>query len=137
MPTARAKVRGTYPFMAPEVLCGEGISEASDVWSLAMLFSVLLSGDEPFAAATSQCKNPAQVPFVLKDRLEQGERPALGGLAAQGLQTLVTSMWAQDPERRPRAAEVRDRLLAARQGGERRMAEELARAKEELRRRER
>lgn len=45
--------RGTPSYMAPEQARGERVSPATDVWALGVVFYRCLSGQTPFAAATS------------------------------------------------------------------------------------
>lgn len=45
-------VAGTPGFMAPEQLIGEPVDERADVWALAALTYLMLTGDEPYPART-------------------------------------------------------------------------------------
>ena len=87
--------------MAPEVLRGHKPSQASDIFSLAVLFNETLMGQPPYA----HLDNDTAVGLAVI----QGERPAVLDPSSPGtllLLELIRSMWADDPRARPEATEV-------------------------------
>ena len=90
-----------FRYMAPEVLRGQKPSQASDIFSLAMLLNETLMGQPPYAHLDN---DPAVGLAVI-----QGERPAALNPSSPGallLLQLIQSMWADDPRARPEATEV-------------------------------
>ena len=87
--------------MAPEVLRGDKPSQASDIFSLAMLLNETLMGQPPYAHLDN---DPAVTHAVTL-----GERPEIldpFSPSTQLLVELIRSMWADDPKVRPDATEI-------------------------------
>lgn len=58
-PRDRGELLGTVQYMAPEYFLGEGGSEGSDLYSLAVIVYQMLSGRLPYGAAVSQARTRA------------------------------------------------------------------------------
>ncbi|GLY08164.1 serine/threonine-protein kinase [Actinoplanes sp. NBRC 101535] len=93
---------GTLSYMAPERLDGLKVTPAVDVFAWGVLITYAATGRTPFAADT---------PTATAMRILTG-KPELGRLDGD-LRALVEHALAKDPEDRPTAQEVLDRLLAA------------------------
>ncbi|WP_369168926.1 protein kinase [Streptomyces sp. R28] len=99
------KTVGTPPYMSPEQCLGQPVTAASDIYSLGCLLCELLTGDVPFFATSAMplrahhLKTPA--PSILMRRAD----------IPTALDSLVTSMLAKDPDKRPQAEAVYEALL--------------------------
>ena len=144
--------RGTPGYMAPEVLRGASPKKPSDVFSFAMLVSMLLTGDAPFG----HLQDPMQIGFAM---VNEGARPPLpsslssssaseaGGLGAD-VESLVQRCWAAEASDRPEARDIDRELVRlstefrarahadAAAARERRLEEEIERLKRAAARRE-
>ena len=78
---------------SPEVLTDkrEKVSEISDVWSLGLVVSEIISGDIPFD--TPACRNMTIDEFV--QALENNLRPPLPSSAEDWLSALVSILYTQ------------------------------------------
>ena len=104
--TLEERLMGTLSYMAPEQAAGERASGATDVWAAALTLYAHLAGRNPFKART--------LPDLL-EKLREGARPlsdARPDLPKTLSDTLMRAL-DHDPRKRPDAAELRDRLLAA------------------------
>lgn len=114
-PRARAGggAEGTPGYMAPEQCRGEPLSEAVDVWALALLALALCGAPHPFGPIDEQ---------VTARVLDPAVAPALPAAVAQrlspALAVLVERSLARAPALRPAAAEWLRALDAACAGGE-------------------
>mmetsp|Transcript_64207 Transcript_64207/g.147126 ORF Transcript_64207/g.147126 Transcript_64207/m.147126 type:complete len:457 (+) Transcript_64207:69-1439(+) len=103
---------GTFTHMAPEVFTATaGYSEKADIFSGAVCMVNLISGDHAYAAETVWCKSR---PELLARRVAlEGYRPSLERkIKNTDMQDLLTRMWAQEPSKRPTAAECEVELEA-------------------------
>jgi len=57
--TRPGRVRGTLPYLSPEVLSGERPGAQSDVWSLAVVLFEAVAGVNPFLRPGGAARNPA------------------------------------------------------------------------------
>ncbi|GIJ50146.1 hypothetical protein Val02_70320 [Virgisporangium aliadipatigenens] len=98
---------GTPPYMAPERLAGAPTRLASDVYSLGALLFEMIGGRPPYPTLTWE--NAAEV-------RRREPTPTLAGVGdvPPEIIELVTDCLALDPERRPPASEVADRLAELR-----------------------
>ena len=95
---------GTAAYSSPEQLRGEKVTAKSDVYSLGATLYHAATGEPPFTGAPIEVANQQ----IAKEPLPPRERGAyIGG----GLETLILECLAKDPEVRPDAARVNDRLF--------------------------
>lgn len=107
--TTTGSVRATIGYAAPEVLSGEGATEAADVYGLGATLHAALSGRAPFASTDPSEPMVARVGRVLTqpppDLVPLGVDPDLAAV--------VDACLAKDPNARPASArEVQRRLDA-------------------------
>jgi serine/threonine protein kinase len=97
-------LRGKTPYLSPEQLDGEPATSASDIFSLGVLLSFLLTGRRPFDRATELATMNAIVdeefPTMSHDRPE----------LPRALSALVRAMVEKNPADRPSAAAVASTL---------------------------
>ena len=98
--TVEGEVKGTLPYLAPELIVGGTASEQSDIYGLGAVLYELAVGEPPFSGANS---------YGLIKKICEGrfDGPPIGE-AAQAFPTefhrLVESMLARRPEDRPESA---------------------------------
>jgi serine/threonine-protein kinase len=96
--TAPGQVLGTIDYMAPELLDGERVGAATDIYGLACLAVETLTGTVPFARDTDAATMYAHIidpPPSVSER-----RPALPA----ALDDVIAAGMAKDPEERPSTA---------------------------------
>ncbi|MEU9831005.1 serine/threonine-protein kinase [Streptosporangium sp. NPDC048047] len=98
--TGTGEIIGTPRYMAPEVLRGERVSPACDVFSWGCLMAFAASGRPPFGGDS--------LPSVMYQVLNTD--PALEGMEP-ALRELVARALVKDPERRPTAQQILDHLI--------------------------
>ena len=125
--TVEGEVKGTLPYLAPELIVGGRASERSDIYGLGAVLYELAVGEPPFAGANS---------YELIKKICEGELdgPPIGE-AAKAFPTefhrLVEAMLARRPEERPKSAlEVQLQLEAC--GASRRERRPLGAAVREI-----
>ncbi|WOK94917.1 serine/threonine-protein kinase EDR1-like [Canna indica] len=99
-------VRGTLPWMAPELLNGSSsrVSEKVDVFSFGIVMWEILTGEEPYA--NMHCG--AIIGGILNNTL----RPAIPKHCDWEWRILMEQCWSPDPAARPSFTEITDRLRA-------------------------
>ncbi|XP_016541788.2 serine/threonine-protein kinase pakA isoform X1 [Capsicum annuum] len=97
-------VRGTLPWMAPELLNGSSnrVSEKVDVFSFGITMWEILTGEEPYA--NMHCG--AIIGGILKNTL----RPPMPEQCDPEWRKLMEQCWSADPDARPSFTEIRNRL---------------------------
>jgi serine/threonine-protein kinase len=96
--TAPGQVLGTIDYMAPELIDGEGVGPATDIYGLACLAVETLTGAVPFTRETDAAIMYAHIvepPPTVSDR-----RPEL----PQSLDDVIAAGMAKDPDERPSSA---------------------------------
>ncbi|KAL9669295.1 hypothetical protein QQ045_006839 [Rhodiola kirilowii] len=99
-------VRGTLPWMAPELLNGSSgkVLEKVDVFSFGIAMWEILTGEEPYA--DMHCG--AIIGGILKNTL----RPPIPQRCDPEWRKLMEQCWSPDPEGRPSFTEITNRLRA-------------------------
>ncbi|KAD3068519.1 hypothetical protein E3N88_36399 [Mikania micrantha] len=99
-------VRGTLPWMAPELLNGSTtrVSEKVDVFSFGITMWEILTGEEPYA--NMHCG--AIIGGIVKDTL----RPVIPEQCEPEWKKLMEQCWSTEPTIRPSFAEITNRLQA-------------------------
>ncbi|XWS76131.1 hypothetical protein CRYUN_Cryun01aG0150200 [Craigia yunnanensis] len=97
-------VRGTLPWMAPELLNGSSsrVSEMVDVFSFGISMWEILTGEEPYA--DMHCG--AIIGGIVKNTL----RPPIPEHCDPDWRKLMEQCWSRDPESRPSFPEITNRL---------------------------
>ncbi|KAK7373690.1 hypothetical protein VNO80_07106 [Phaseolus coccineus] len=97
-------VRGTLPWMAPELLNGNSsrVSEKVDVFSFGISMWELLTGEEPYA--DMHCG--AIIGGIVKNTL----RPTVPDRCDSEWRKLMEECWSPEPENRPSFTEITSRL---------------------------
>ncbi|CAN4080376.1 unnamed protein product [Withania somnifera] len=99
-------VRGTLPWMAPELLNGSSnkVSEKVDVFSFGIVLWEILTGEEPYA----NMHYGAIIGGIVNNTL----RPPVPGFCDPEWRILMEQCWAPDPSVRPCFTEIARRLRA-------------------------
>ncbi|GAA1529639.1 hypothetical protein GCM10009678_09550 [Actinomadura kijaniata] len=100
--TATGGIIGTPAFMSPEQINGRSATPASDVFAWGATVAFAARGEQPFPGPS--------LPVIIH-RIVTGE-PDLTGLSGT-LLTVVRAALAKDPDRRPTAQEILDRLISS------------------------
>ncbi|CAI2164085.1 14558_t:CDS:2 [Funneliformis geosporum] len=93
---------GVLPYVAPEVLQGNPITKASDVYSFGILMWTLSAGIRPW------CKRPHDL--KLASEICNGLRPEIIDGTPNAYIQLMTQCLQSDPLRRPTASELNELL---------------------------
>ncbi|XP_044471908.1 uncharacterized protein LOC123200658 [Mangifera indica] len=97
-------VRGTLPWMAPELLSGKShmVTEKIDVYSFGIVMWELLTGDEPYT--------DMHVASIIGGIVNNTLRPKLPTWCDPEWKSLMESCWASDPAERPSFSEISQKL---------------------------
>jgi serine/threonine protein kinase len=98
---------GTPCTMAPEQIASDPVDQRTDVWALGILLFEMITGALPFPAT-----GRARDDFMAV--LTQPPPPIERGVP-QNLRDIVAACLSKEPEERPSSAQLRDRLLLARE----------------------
>jgi serine/threonine protein kinase/photosystem II stability/assembly factor-like uncharacterized protein len=100
----KSTVSGTLPYMAPEVLRGEGADYRSDLWALGVVLYEAASGSLPFAGRTA---------FEISSAIISELPKPLGPPVPPGLWSVIQRCLTKEPmQRYQRASEVQAALEA-------------------------
>ena len=95
---------GTPAYMSPEQIAAEEVTDRTDIYSLGVVAYELLTGDGPYGISTPQEAIAAHLrdtPKVLSELREDVEPE---------FEQLITSCLSKDPDQRPAASEIAQRL---------------------------
>ncbi|KAK1620618.1 hypothetical protein QYE76_026135 [Lolium multiflorum] len=97
-------VRGTLPWMAPELLSGKSdmVSEKIDVYSFGIVMWELLTGDDPY----SDMRAAEIIGGIVNNAL----RPQIPSWCDPEWKSLMEGSWAGEPSERPSFTEISQRL---------------------------
>ncbi|CAH9096059.1 unnamed protein product [Cuscuta epithymum] len=97
-------VRGTLPWMAPELLSGKSnmVTEKIDVYSFGIVMWELLTGEEPYA--DMHCAS------IIGGIVNNTLRPEIPIWCDPEWKSLMESCWASDPSERPSFSEISQKL---------------------------
>lgn len=96
-------VRGTLPWMAPELLSGKNmVTEKVDVYSFGIVMWELLTGEQPYG--DMHCGS------ILGGIMNNTLRPQIPTWCDPEWKALMESCWAADPNERPSFAEISQKL---------------------------
>ncbi|KAF7086347.1 hypothetical protein CFC21_089642 [Triticum aestivum] len=97
-------VRGTLPWMAPELLSGKSdmVSEKIDVYSFGIVMWELLTGDDPY----SDMRAAEIIGGIVNNSL----RPQIPSWCDPEWKSLMEGSWAGEPAQRPSFTEISQRL---------------------------
>ncbi|XP_038059770.1 mitogen-activated protein kinase kinase kinase 20-like [Patiria miniata] len=104
--TALMTMAGTFPWMAPEVILGEAVSEKCDTFSYGVVLWELLTREVPFKGVEG-----FQVAWAV---VEKNERLAIPSTCPDKLAALILPCWETDPKKRPAFKDILktlDRLI--------------------------
>ncbi|KAB2609781.1 hypothetical protein D8674_040163 [Pyrus ussuriensis x Pyrus communis] len=99
-------VRGTIPWMAPELLSGNNnlVTEKVDVYSFGIVMWELLTGEEPYGRLRSE----EMIAGIIKGSL----RPEIPSWCDPTWRSLMERCWSSDPNTRPTFSEIAKDLRA-------------------------
>lgn len=97
-------VRGTLPWMAPELLSGKTsmVSDKIDVYSFGIVMWELLTGEEPYS--DRHCAS------IIGGIVNSSLRPEIPSWCDPEWKSLMESCWSSDPTQRPSFSEISQRL---------------------------
>ncbi|CAL9122834.1 unnamed protein product [Musa textilis] len=97
-------LRGTLPWMAPELLSGKSnmVSEKIDVYSYGIVMWELLTGEEPYA--DMRCAS------IIGGIINNTIRPKIPTWCDPEWKSLMESCWSSDPALRPSFSEISQKL---------------------------
>ncbi|XP_022098428.1 mitogen-activated protein kinase kinase kinase 20-like isoform X1 [Acanthaster planci] len=101
--TTSTEERGSWPWMAPEVMSERKYSKKSDIYSLTMVFWQLLTRQEPF----HHLQNRVQVVWAV---CQHERRPIIPQDCPDVLAAILTDGWEQRRDRRPEISQILERL---------------------------
>jgi len=100
--SAAGEISGTVPYMSPEQVEGKELDASSDMFSLGVMFSEMLSGKHPFMAETK-----AETMTAI---LRNPPKPTSREGVPESLEAVYLGCLEKDPAKRPDAARLRDQV---------------------------
>jgi serine/threonine protein kinase len=97
------KISGVIPYIAPEVLNNKPYTEASDIYSFAMILWEVGTGEKPYA----------DLPYenALAIHIMNGLRPEIPNEMPECYATLIKDCWNEDPQKRPTALDIKEKIM--------------------------
>ncbi|KAJ9140942.1 hypothetical protein P3X46_031531 [Hevea brasiliensis] len=97
-------VRGTIPWMAPELLHSKNnmVTEKVDVYSFGIVMWELLTGEEPYANLNSE--------EIIAGKIKGALLPEIPSWCDPAWRSLMERCWSSDPESRPAFSEIAKEL---------------------------
>jgi serine/threonine protein kinase len=93
---------GIIPYMAPEIFQGQKYTKASDIYSIGMIMWELMTGRRPFWDRNHDSE--------LIIEIYDGLRPPIVTNAPKGYIELMKECWHPDPDKRPTADDIYDKI---------------------------
>ncbi|GBB99752.1 hypothetical protein RclHR1_03620001 [Rhizophagus clarus] len=93
---------GIISYMAPEIFRGQKYTKASDIYSFGMIMWEFMTGRRPFWDRNHDA-------YLIIDICD-GLRPPIVTNAPDGYIDLMKECWHFDPEKRPRAADIKNKI---------------------------
>jgi serine/threonine protein kinase len=93
---------GIIPYMAPEIFQGQKYTKASDIYSFGMIMWEFMAGRRPFWDRNHDTE-------LIID-ISDGLRPPIVTDAPEGYIELMKECWNSDPDKRPRATDLYERV---------------------------
>ncbi|EXX56136.1 Mkk2p [Rhizophagus irregularis DAOM 197198w] len=93
---------GIIPYMAPEIFQGKKYTKASDIYSFGIIMWELMTGRRPFWDRNHDTE--------LIIEIFDGLRPPIVTNAPNGYIELMKECWHSDPEKRPHATDIYDKI---------------------------
>jgi serine/threonine protein kinase len=94
---------GIIPYMAPEIFKGQKYTMASDIYSFGMIMWEFMTARRPFWDRNHDIE-------LIIDICD-GIRPPIVTNAPEGYIELMKECWHSDPDKRPQATDLRERIL--------------------------
>ncbi|GBC09550.1 hypothetical protein RclHR1_08970010 [Rhizophagus clarus] len=97
------EIYGIIPYVAPEILKRQNYTKASDIYGFGMIMWELMTGRRPF------WDQDHDIDLIIK--ICDGLRPPIVTNAPDGYIELMRSCWHSDPNKRPTATELREKIV--------------------------
>ncbi|CAM9758446.1 unnamed protein product, partial [Ectocarpus sp. 6 AP-2014] len=100
-PILTGKPARLVPWRAPEIMAGKPVTETVDIYAMGMIYYSLMSGELPFPDVET-----------FDEARAAHERPEIDPSWHKGFVEIIQDMWHDDPDERPFARQVVQRLQA-------------------------
>ncbi|EXX57723.1 Ste11p [Rhizophagus irregularis DAOM 197198w] len=98
------KIIGVIPYIAPEVLNKKPYTEASDIYSFAMILWEVGTGEKPYADLSYDNELVCRIK-------NNGLRPEIPKEIPECYATLIRNCWDSDPQNRPTALDIKEKIM--------------------------